>query len=252
MTKIAIWKFTSCDGCQLSLLDLEEDLLEIAKHFEISYFLEASSKRADPPYDISLVEGSITTEEAKRKIMDIRAQSKYLVTIGACATAGGIQALRNFASLQSFKQRVYPRPEVIDVLPTSLPISHYVRVDYELQGCPINKLQLLQLLYSYSRDLRPSFSSGSVCMECKRRAIPCVMVASKTLCLGPVTHGGCGAICPSFGRGCYGCYGPKETPNSASLCQWAKDELDFDPLALDHAFKKFYCIAEGFKLSHES
>lgn len=247
MTKIAVWKFTSCDGCQLSLLDLEEELLEIAQHFEISYFLEASSKVASPPYDISLVEGSITTEEAKHKIMDIRSCSRYLVTIGACATAGGIQALRNFASLESFKQSVYPRPEVIDVLPSSLPISHFVKVDYELQGCPINNRQLLSLLYAFSRDLRPAFSTGSVCMECKRRAIPCVMVAGGTLCLGPVTHAGCGALCPGVGRGCYGCYGPKETPNCPSLSRWAKEQLPVDALALKHAYQKFYCSTEEFK-----
>ncbi|TFE70540.1 oxidoreductase [Candidatus Methylacidiphilum fumarolicum] len=247
MKKIAVWKFTSCDGCQLSLLDLEDELLEIDKNFVISYFLEASSRSPEPPFDISLVEGSITTEEAKRKIIEIRNHSSILITIGACATAGGIQALRNFASLQTVKERVYPQPELIDVLPTSLPISQYVQVDYELQGCPINKQQLLSVLYSYLFGFRPSLNSGSVCMECKMRGTPCVMVTSKTLCLGPVTHAGCGAICPSFGRGCYGCYGPKETPNSPSLSRWAKEKLCIEPTALKQAFHTFNCIADGFK-----
>ena len=147
----------------------------------------------------------------------MRRSSKKLVTIGACATAGGIQALRNFADVSDFLSVVYASPEYVSTLETSTPISAHVPVDYELNGCPINKRQLLEVLTAFLHGRRPSIASTSVCTECKRRGIVCVMVAHGTPCLGPVTHAGCGALCPAYDRGCYGCFGPMETPNTVSL-----------------------------------
>jgi sulfhydrogenase subunit delta len=219
--KLAVWKFSSCDGCQLSLLDCEDELLMLADRVEIAQFLEASSATVDGPYDVSLVEGSITTPHDAERIREVRAQSKALITIGACATAGGIQALRNFADVEEFIRQVYASPEFISTLATSTPISAHVPVDYELNGCPIDKRQLLEVLGAYLNARRPRIRAHSVCIECKRRGTVCVMVAHGTACLGPVTHAGCGAICPAYDRGCYGCFGPKETPNPASLDTWS-------------------------------
>ena len=216
-----MWKFASCDGCQLSLLDCEDELLAIAGAVEISYFLEASSATVDGPYDVSLVEGSITTPHDAERIREVRPQSKALITIGACATSGGVQALRNFADVEEFTRIVYASPDYISTLAHSTPISANVPVDFELQGCPISKEQLLEVINAYLNGRRPRIRSHSVCVECKRRGTVCVMVAHGTTCLGPVTHAGCGAICPTFNRGCYGCYGPKETPNTASLNAWS-------------------------------
>lgn len=215
--KLAVWKFSSCDGCQLSLLNCEDELLPLSDTIEISYFLEASRAVQDGPYDLSLVEGSITTEHDLKRIQEVRRLSKTLVTIGACATAGGIQALRNFANVQEFISAVYAKPEFISTLATSTPISAHVRVDFELRGCPINKVQLLEVISAYLQGRKPTISSESVCNECKLAGNVCVMVAHGTPCLGPVTHAGCSALCPSYNRGCYGCYGPKETPNPMSL-----------------------------------
>ncbi len=215
--KLAVWKFSSCDGCQLSLLDCEDELLALAEGVEIAYFLEASSATVKGPYDLSIVEGSVTTAEDAERIKEVRRQSRRLVTIGACATAGGIQALKNFADVQEFISAVYASPEYVSTLETSTAISAHVPVDFELRGCPIDKRQLLELIAAHLAGRRPNIASTSVCTECKRRGTVCVMVAHGTPCLGPVTHAGCGAICPAYNRGCYGCFGPKETPNTASL-----------------------------------
>lgn len=217
--KLAVFKFASCDGCQLSLLDAEDELLAVTEAVEVAYFLEARTREIPGPYDIGLVEGSVTTPHDAERIRLIRKQCQTLVTIGACATAGGIQALRNWADVDAFINAVYASPEFITTLKTSTPISDHVLVDFELRGCPINKRQLLDLLLDLLRGLRPRLPRHSVCMDCKRNRTVCVAVAQGVPCLGPITQAGCGAICPAFNRECFGCYGPKEQPNLASLTQ---------------------------------
>jgi len=214
---LAVWKFASCDGCQLTLLDCEDELLTITEQVQISTFLEASSAVVGGPYDVSLVEGSITTPADVQRIKEIREQSKILVTIGACATAGGVQALRNFADIDEFASVVYARPEYIATLATSTPASSHVAVDFQLQGCPIDRGQLLDTLAALLVGRKPRLPAKTVCTECKMRGVTCVLVADGIPCLGPVTHAGCGALCPSYHRGCYGCFGPAATPNSAAL-----------------------------------
>lgn len=214
---LAVWKFASCDGCQLTLLDCEDELLTLAEQVQISTFLEASSTVVGGPYDVSLVEGSITTPADAQRIRDIREQSAVLVAIGACATAGGVQALRNFADVAEFAAVVYARPEYVATLATSTPASAHVTVDYQLQGCPIDRGQLLDTLAALLVGRKPRLPAKTVCTECKLRGVTCVLVADGTPCLGPVTHAGCGALCPSYHRGCYGCFGPAATPNSAAL-----------------------------------
>jgi len=221
--KLAVWKFASCDGCQLSLLDCEDELLALAGRVEVAYFLEASRAVVKGPYDLSLVEGSISTPEDVARIRRVRRQSKHLVTIGACASAGGIQALRNVQNVKEFLSVVYATPEYISTLATSTPIASHVTVDFELRGCPIDRRQLLEVITAFLHGRRHQTPAHSVCMECKRRGSVCVMVAHGTPCLGPVTHAGCGAICPAYARGCYGCFGPMEMPNTSSLSeQWGK------------------------------
>jgi sulfhydrogenase subunit delta len=245
--KLAVWKFASCDGCQLSLLDCEDELLTIASSIEIANFVEASRVVLKGPYDLSLVEGSITTSHDANKIQDIRRQSRFLVTIGACATAGGIQALRNYADAGEFTSLVYAHPEYISTLATSTAISAHVPVDYELHGCPINKTQLMEVISAFLAGRKPSIPAHSVCVECKLRGNLCVTVAYGRLCLGPVTHAGCGALCPTFKRGCYGCYGPKETPNVESLAEWSVHQLDVTDIDIVRSFRNYNCMAEPFK-----
>ncbi|MEM1923201.1 MAG: oxidoreductase [Nitrososphaerota archaeon] len=244
--KIAVYKFASCDGCQLSILDLEEELLSISERFEIAYFLEASRAVVKGPYDIGLVEGSITTPHDAELIKEIRKNCRFLITIGACATAGGIQALRNWKGSAEFMRYVYARPEYIETLDKSTPIADHVRVDFELRGCPINKHQLLEVLAAFLAGRAPNIPNHSVCVECKLRGTVCLMVSKGIPCLGPVTQAGCGAICPAYGRGCYGCYGPKEMLNSESL---AKRFLELGKSREETvlAFRLFNAWAPGFR-----
>ena len=245
--KLAVWKFASCDGCQLSLLDCEDELLALAGTIEIAYFLEATRATVEGPYDVSLVEGSITTPHDAERIQKVRAVSKKLVTIGACATAGGIQALRNFADVTEFTRQVYASPEYISTLETSTPISAHVPVDYELHGCPINKAQLLEVLTAFLHGRRPGIPSTSVCTECKRRGTVCVTVAHGTPCLGPVTHAGCGALCPAYDRGCYGCFGPMEAPNTVSLSAPAAGCSAWTSAASSGSSRTFNADAPAFR-----
>jgi coenzyme F420-reducing hydrogenase gamma subunit len=214
---LAVFKFASCDGCQLSLLDAEDELLAVANAVEIAYFLEARTQQIGGPYDVGLVEGSVTTAHDAERIQEIRKQCRFLVTIGACATAGGIQALKNWANVDDFINRVYAHPEYINTLGTSTPISDHVQVDFELRGCPINKHQLVDLVAAVLHGRKPRVPTYAVCIECKRRQVVCVAVAHGIACLGPVTQAGCGIICPAYNRDCYGCFGPKEEANPISL-----------------------------------
>jgi coenzyme F420-reducing hydrogenase gamma subunit len=215
--KLAVWKFASCDGCQLSLLDLEDELLALAGAVELAEFPEATSGAVSGPYDLSLVEGSITTPHDAERIRDVRRVSRAVVTIGACATAGGIQALRNWGNVHEFVDAVYASPQFISTLETSTPISAHVPVDFELRGCPVDKRQLLLVVTAFLHGRKPRVATTSVCSECKGRGTVCVAVAHGTPCLGPVTQAGCGALCPAYARGCFGCFGPMEAPNTAAL-----------------------------------
>jgi sulfhydrogenase subunit delta len=214
---LAVWKFTSCDGCQLTLLDCEDELLGLAESVQIAHFLEASRAVIPGPYDVSLVEGSITTPEDAERIQHIRAQSGLLVTIGACASAGGVQALRNLADVEEFTRVVYARPEYISTLATSTPIAAHVKVDLELRGCPIDRGQLLEVVTALLAGRRPQLAQHSVCEECKLRGTTCVLVSRPLPCLGPVTQAGCGALCPAYGRGCFGCFGAMPGANPRAL-----------------------------------
>jgi coenzyme F420-reducing hydrogenase gamma subunit len=218
--RIGVVKFASCDGCQLTLLDLEDELLAIAEQVDVVEFAEATSRRSAGPFDVLFVEGSISTPEQAEEIVRLRAVSHRLVTIGACATAGGIQALRNWSDLDTVRSAVYPNPEFIESLAQVHPVADLVAVDAELRGCPISPGQLRELLVALVTGRRPQLPDEAVCLECKRRGVVCVAVAQGIACLGPVTRTGCGALCPAYGRGCYGCFGPRESANTASLAAW--------------------------------
>ncbi|MCW5940595.1 MAG: hypothetical protein KIS66_00090 [Fimbriimonadaceae bacterium] len=249
--RVAVWKFASCDGCQLTVLDCEDELLALAEAIEIAYFPEATRASSPGPYDVSLVEGSITTRNDAKRILKVRKQSRIVVAIGACATAGGIQALRNHADVADYTRAVYAHPEWIETLDKSTPIRNHVYVDYELRGCPIAKGQLLELVTALLAGRRPNLPVYSVCEECKRKGNPCVMVARGVPCMGPVTQAGCGALCPSFARGCYACFGPCEGANvhalDAALAKLGVGEED-----RLRAFRGFNGYAEPFREAAEA
>ena len=249
--KLAVWKFSSCDGCQLSLLDCEDELLAVTGRVDIANFPEASRAVAKGPYDLSLVEGSITTPHDAERIHQVRRASKYLVTIGACATAGGIQALRNFKNVNDFISIVYANPQYIDTLNKSTAIADHIHVDFELRGCPIDKHQLVELISALLNGRKPNIPPYSVCVECKRRGTVCGLVAHDSYCLGPVTQAGCNALCPSYHRACFGCFGPKETPNTAAMsARWLASGTKKDQMV--RLFRGFNAYAEAFRKESEA
>ncbi|HLN06610.1 MAG TPA: hypothetical protein VK217_10045 [Acidimicrobiales bacterium] len=253
-TTLAVWKFASCDGCQLSLLDCEDEFLGIVGAVQISHFTELSRAEGEGPYDLSLVEGSITTAQDAERIRAIRKASSRLVTIGACATSGGIQALRNYADVGEYTAAVYAHPEYISTLEQSTAISDHVPVDFELHGCPINRHQLLEVLTACLAGRRPVIPGHSVCQECKARGAVCVLVAHGTPCLGPVTRAGCGALCPAVDRGCYGCFGPADTANTSSLARQLA-ALGTTRVDVSRLFRNFNAGAPAFReesLSHDT
>jgi coenzyme F420-reducing hydrogenase gamma subunit len=215
--KVAVHKFSSCDGCQLAFLNLGESLLQLAELVDIVHFAEAGPVDPRQRVAIAFVEGSISTAEERERIVQVREDADFLVTIGACATAGGLQALRNMNNRQQWVEGIYARPEYVSLLDTAAPIAQYVKVDLELWGCPVSSRQVLAAVRALLFGVAPLQEQDKVCMECKRRQVVCVMVTRGVPCMGPVTRTGCGALCPSFGRDCYACYGPAENPNTASL-----------------------------------
>jgi sulfhydrogenase subunit delta len=247
---LAVWKFASCDGCQLTLLNCEDELLPLAGEVEIAYFPEATRAQVAGPYDVSLVEGSVTTPADAERIHEVRRMSRLLVTIGACATSGGIQALRNFADVEEYSSVVYAHPDYVQTLERSTPVAAHVTVDFELRGCPIDPGQLLEVLSAAVQDRRPRIPAYSVCVECKRRGSVCVTVAHGTPCLGPVTQAGCGALCPAYTRGCYGCFGPQDTPNTGSLASRLR-ALGMDESQVLLVFRTFNAGSEPFRRESE-
>lgn len=218
--RVAVHKFSSCDGCQLAFLNAGEALLELARQVEFVHFAEAGAVNPEAEVDIAFIEGSVTTPHEIERILSIRACTKYLVTIGACATAGGVQALRN-GNRQSadWIASVYASPEHISSLDTSTPIAAHVKVDLELWGCPVTTRQVMQATRDLLFGVKPRNTADSVCLDCKRAGNVCVLVSRGEPCMGPVTRTGCGALCPSFGRACFACFGPGEQVNGDAFAR---------------------------------
>jgi coenzyme F420-reducing hydrogenase gamma subunit len=245
--KLAVYKFSSCDGCQLQLLNLEERLLDLVGAVEIAYFLEARRRVLPPPYDVGLIEGSISTPDEEERIHQVRRDCRRLISIGACATSGGIQALRNWGDVNEFASVVYAQPDYIAALETATPVAAHVFVDFELRGCPVNPNQLLELVSAFLVGRKPNIPTHSVCVECKRKGYPCVLVSRGEPCLGPVTQAGCGALCPACARACYGCFGPMEQPNLYSLGSWFETQLHQSPGEMKRMLRSFNGFLEPFK-----
>ncbi len=248
--RVAVFKMASCDGCQLQLLDAEEALLDLAGAVDIVNFAEATSHIEPGPYDVTLVEGSISTPEQIEQIKEIRAETKFLIAIGACATSGGVQALRNGRDLGWFVKTVYPTPEYVSSLATSTPVAEHVKVDLELTGCPVDRDQLLGAISMLVSGTLPRVSTSPVCLECKRRGYVCVVVARGEPCLGPVTQTGCGALCPGWGRGCYGCFGPSQPPNTDATGRMFV-ELGLSPREIEQKFRFITGYAPAFREAAE-
>jgi coenzyme F420-reducing hydrogenase gamma subunit len=243
--RVAVHKFSSCDGCQLAFLNLGEDLLALAERVELVHFAEAGPLDPDTDVDVAFVEGSVSTPEDQTRIQHIRQHSRLLIAIGACATSGGIQALRNGANHAEWVAQIYSHPEAIDSLERSTPIANHVKVDFELWGCPVSGPQILAVVNALLLGVAPRDNADKVCTECKRRNLTCVMVSHGVACMGPVTRAGCGALCPGLGRDCYGCYGPAENANADALAAQFS-HLGLAPQAIARRFQSINSQAPVF------
>lgn len=245
--KLAIVKLASCSGCQRVLLDLEEELPFLVENYlDVQYFLEATSRVGGGPYDLALIEGSVSVPEELEVVKEVREKSKVVATMGACATSGGIQALRNWASLGELSRAIYPNPEWIESLEKSTPVSEHIKVDYELKGCPVSRQELLDFIISMIVGKRPRIERNSLCVECKRKGNVCLLVAYKLPCMGPVTKAGCGALCPSYGRPCYSCFGPFEDINAESLKERFR-EIGLNNYEILNLFRGFTGYSKQFR-----
>jgi coenzyme F420-reducing hydrogenase gamma subunit len=249
--RVAVHKFSSCDGCQLGILNLEDELLDLVGAIEIAYFLEATSTIQPGPYDVSLVEGSVSTEHEKEAIQKIREESGVLVAIGACAVSGGIQSLRNFTDHEKLAQATYDHPEYLNYLEKATPISDYVKVDLVISGCPVNKYQVLEAVIALLQQRKPRLPNHSVCLDCKRNGTVCVMIAQSIPCAGPVTRTGCGAICPASGRGCYGCFGPSPEAEMEAMIPMMQKREQY-PNETIHLLRNFAGYAPQFRNAVDS
>ncbi len=215
--KISVHKFSSCDGCQVQILSLEEELLQLADRVDIAFFAEATSRMNPGPYDVSFVEGSVSTPHEIERIQHIRDISKVVVSIGACGQSGGLQALRNWGDLTYYLNDFYTEPEHIDALPQSTAFHDHIDVDWEVPGCPPDQGQLKYVINSLLSGAKPNLPSEAVCLQCKRDGNVCVLVSQEQPCMGPITRTGCGALCPHQERDCYGCFGPQGGGNIDAL-----------------------------------
>ena len=212
--KIAFFSFTSCEGCQLMVLNCEEELKDLALRVDVVNFREAMDlKRED--YKVAFIEGSITREEEVEKVKEIRQRAEVVITLGACSTTGGINALKNRFSVDYVTELVYgknpPNMGLVENIP-AMPVDRVIEVDYHLPGCPISKEEFLGFVKALTLGIPPRLPEYPVCNECKMEGNICVFETGRT-CMGPVTRGGCRAVCVSFGAICWGCRGTFEYAN---------------------------------------
>lgn len=203
--KIAIFSLTSCEGCSLAILELEDQLLDILNSVDIVNFREGMTERSWD-IDIAFVDGAVSTPDNEGEIKHLREHSKILVAIGACACLGGINTLKNHQPEDHYRQYVYGDQAKWFGTTPARPISAVVKVDYELPGCPMIKEEFLAFVQHMLAGRRFHLPEFPVCVECKKNGNLCLYEKSE-ICLGPVTRAGCAAICPTFGSKCEGCRG---------------------------------------------
>jgi len=215
--RVGIFKYTGCAGCQFQIIHFIERLNEVLGAIDIVYGkMETDSDAEEGPFDIALIEGAITEAEQADQLKKVRRNSKYLVPIGSCAVNGGIPAIKNMTPELEVEARVYEDISPVHSMKAHA-IGEYVVVDAVLRGCPAGERDLYELVTSLLLDKKPNMVEHCVCVECKMKGNPCILLTENQPCMGPVTNGGCGAMCPSNGRACYGCWGPMYNANSTAL-----------------------------------
>ena len=208
--KIAVFAFTSCEGCSLMILNLEDEMLDLLGKVELVNFREAIDERRDD-FDIAIIDGAITMEHEVHELKEIRARAKVLIAMGACAVQGGLYYLKNYHDPEFASKYVYGDKAGCFVSLPVRPVSHYVSVDYNLYGCPMDKREFVEVVRSLMLVKKPNIPNYPICNECRMAENVCVFDKGQ-YCFGPISRAGCGAICPAHGRGCCGCRGLVDKP----------------------------------------
>jgi len=231
--KVAFFDFAGCEGDQLQIANLEEDLLALLQQVEVVSFREVMKEHSDN-YDIAFIEGSCTRLQDEDRLKQIRKNAKIVVAIGSCATIGGINSLRNYRELEDVKRTVYgDNAKYFDAY-TARPIDAVITVDAYVHGCPINKEEFLSVVKSLLLGKRPDIPTYPVCVECKKNENVCAFERGQ-FCVGPVTRAGCNSCCVIEGTICWGCRGLVDNPNENSQ----KEVLIKYGLTIDDAISKF-------------
>jgi sulfhydrogenase subunit delta len=218
--KVGVFSLTGCGGDQLMILNMEDILLNLLQRFDIKSFQEASSFHEEGELDIAFVEGSVSSKNDLKKLKEVRGRAKMLIALGNCAIDGCVQAMRNSQMTVAERMRkVYGVKENWYEALEPKGLAAYVKVDLEIPGCPVEKEETLRTITSLLHGDIPEKIDYPVCVECKLRGYPCVLIERGMPCLGPVIKAGCGARCPSLGLDCVGCRGPikYETNPAAEL-----------------------------------
>ncbi|MEM2940105.1 MAG: oxidoreductase [Thermoproteota archaeon] len=244
--KIGVFKLTSCSGCQMVLVHLEESLLEILKHVELKYFrMVSDDDLPNETLDAAIVEGAVTNEEEAAMVKKIRKMSRFLVAAGACAVTGGLNTMKNITPEGEVESTVYSLPEHIRS-GKAFGLNEYVKVDAYLYGCPIDRNELVNALMSLVLRVPPYIPGLTVCMECKMKGNECVFLTKGEPCLGPVTVGGCGALCPSNNVACEGCRGVLNGTNVSGLAS-AWTNAGVSPEAIQLKLRKYHSVYQNLR-----
>jgi sulfhydrogenase subunit delta len=213
---IAVFDLTDCEGCEVQIINLKEDVLNIVEHSDIINWRLVEEEHKSGPFDVALVEGSAQTDEDISLLQQVRKQSTYLIGLGACACIGGIPSLSGDARERERLFNIVYGPQYEPKARESKPIDAYVKVDYYINGCPVNRVELERVISKLLMGGFPRQLPYPVCLECKFQGNECLLVKEK-VCLGPITQAGCGAVCVTQGKRCYGCQGPYKAANLQAM-----------------------------------
>jgi len=243
--KAGIFKLTSCSGCQMQILHLEDRLLSLLPLVEIRFFKMATSEEHPGPYDIAFVEGAVSNMDEVAVLKNVRLQSRILVALGACACTGGIPSAKNWMPQRELESKVYPDVSEVRSM-KAFGLDEYVSVDAHLHGCPIEPEEFLDAVKYASLELTRPQTGHSVCVECKTSENTCLMRELNVPCMGSVTRAGCGALCPSRGVACEGCRGPCKDPNPEALTH-VLTQLGLTREENRRAFRKYAGLSPEFR-----
>lgn len=241
--KVGFFSLTCCEGCQIEILDLEDVILDIADMIDIQSFRLAKAQNIEANFDISFLEGSVSSKEDAERTKLIRERSKVLVALGTCACTGGVQAMKNHMG-KGIEKAQFGNKKLSIPLQDAAPISSVVDVDHFIRGCPLDKGEFTDILKKFLLEVNPYQREWPVCTECRSKENPCLLEAGK-ICLGPLTYSGCDAVCPSNGLYCVGCRGIMNDANVKSFVEELKKKHKLPDIK--RAFTTMYGTSQRIK-----